>query len=60
MKRNKNMPFVLLSCFILLIFLLVNMISHTTVYFVYSSGIGTFIIFGLIITVIIVLYVKGM
>jgi hypothetical protein len=60
MKRNKNMPFILLSCFILLIFLLVNMISHITVYFVYSSGIGTFIMFGLIVAVIIVLYVKGM
>lgn len=45
---------------ILCIFLIVSAFRNISVYVVYSSGIGTFIIIGLIILAILVAYVKGL
>ncbi|MCQ6277270.1 hypothetical protein JMM81_20560 [Bacillus sp. V3B] len=59
MKRNKNIPFILFLCLFLLIYLVVNAMQSIKVYFVYSSGLGPLLFIGFIISVIIVLYLKG-
>ncbi|MBP2239643.1 hypothetical protein J2Z40_000196 [Cytobacillus eiseniae] len=60
MYRNKNKGIILLLCAILIIFLVVSAFRNISVYVVYSSGIGTFIIIGLLIMAIIFVYLKGL
>ncbi|KOP82803.1 hypothetical protein AN957_15445 [Cytobacillus solani] len=59
MYRNKNKGIVLILCSILFIFLIVSAFRNISIYVVYSSGFGTFIISGLLILAIIFAYVKG-
>lgn len=58
-KRNRNLPIVILLSTALLLFLFIDAIRHIRVYVVYSSGIGIFMIVGLAIVVITALIVKG-
>lgn len=58
LNRNKNMHLIIFLCIFLLIILVVNVILHIRIHIVYSSGVGPFIIIGLIILAIVVLYFK--
>lgn len=59
MYRKKNKGIVLILCSILLIFLVVSAFRNISIYVVYNSGFGTFLISGLLILAIIFAYVKG-
>lgn len=60
MYRNKNKGIVLILCGFLFLFLVVSAFRNISIYVVYSSGIGTFIIIGVIILAILIAYVKGL
>ncbi|MDQ0860843.1 hypothetical protein [Bacillus sp. V2I10] len=59
MKRNPYVPLIAGLNLIFIVYLVVNTIKHVKVYLVYSSGLGPFIIGGLLLAVIVVLIVKG-
>ena len=58
MKRNRRIPYILIVFLALLIFFIVHVIKNTKVYIVYSSGIGFFLVMGVILLVLVVLFVK--
>ncbi|MEQ2528274.1 hypothetical protein EKG37_04125 [Robertmurraya yapensis] len=60
MRRNRNMPIVALLAVFLLVFIIVIAIRHIKVYIVFSSGLGPFIIIGLIILLILFVFFKGL
>jgi hypothetical protein len=59
LSRNKYMIPILVLCIFLLIILVVNVFLHIRIHIVYSSGVGPFLLIGLIIMAIVILYVKG-
>ncbi|MGG4488116.1 hypothetical protein [Metabacillus idriensis] len=59
MKRNPYVPLIAGLSLIFFIYVIVNTIRHVKVYLVYSSGLGPFILGGLLLAVILVLIVKG-
>ncbi|BFT72478.1 hypothetical protein PAENIP36_39200 [Paenibacillus sp. P36] len=59
MRRNKNMPLIILLCISLLIVLIVNAILNIKIYIVYVTGLGPILIIGLLILTIMILYLKG-
>ncbi|WP_191557690.1 hypothetical protein [Metabacillus idriensis] len=59
MKRNPYVPLIAGLSLIFFLYVIVNTIRHVKVYLVYSSGLGPFIIGGLLLAVILVLIVKG-
>ncbi|USK35040.1 hypothetical protein LIT25_06805 [Bacillus sp. F19] len=59
MKRNPYVPLIAGLSLIFIVYLVVNTIKHVKVYLVYSSGLGPFIIGGLLLAVILFLIVKG-
>ena len=59
MKRNRQIPFLLIVCTAFLMFIIVHAIKNTKIYIVYSSGIGFFLVMGVIILVLVVLFVNN-
>ncbi|WP_142946965.1 hypothetical protein [Robertmurraya siralis] len=60
MRRNRNMPIVLLLGLFLVLFLVILAIKHIKVYIVFSSGLGPFFLVALIILLMIVVFLKGL
>jgi hypothetical protein len=58
MKRNRQIPFIIIVCTTILIFMIVHGIKNTKIYIVYSSGMGPFLIMGIIILILVVLFAK--
>ena len=58
MKRNRRIPFLLSVCTALFLFIIVHAIKNTKIYIVYSSGIGFFLVMGVILLGLVVLFVK--
>jgi len=50
---------IFLLCIVVVIILIVNAILHVRVYIVYSSGIMPFIIIGILLMTILILFLKG-
>ncbi|MDF1507073.1 hypothetical protein PZE06_02635 [Robertmurraya sp. DFI.2.37] len=59
MRRNRNMPIVLLLGLFLVLLLIILAIKHIKVYIVFSSGLGPFFLVALIILLMIVVFLKG-
>ncbi|MBD7938425.1 MULTISPECIES: hypothetical protein [Cytobacillus] len=57
--KNKFTSIIIVLALTLIIYLIINVFKHTDVYIVYRAGMGTFVFAGLIITTIVVLYIKG-
>jgi hypothetical protein len=53
------MLLIILLCICLLIILAVNVILHLRIFIVYSSGVGPFLVVGLLILAIVVLCFKN-
>ncbi|MGN7401022.1 hypothetical protein ACTHO0_14335 [Cytobacillus praedii] len=60
MYRNKNKGIIIILCAILFLFLIVSAFRNISIYVVYSSGVGTFVVIGVIILAIFIAYVKGL
>ncbi|PFH88035.1 hypothetical protein [Bacillus sp. AFS088145] len=59
MRRNKNAALIVILWICMVLFIVVNAIRHIRIYMVYSSGLMPFIVCGMIIFAIIILYVRG-
>ncbi|MBT2601850.1 hypothetical protein J7E55_02085 [Bacillus sp. ISL-53] len=59
MYRNKNTALIMILGFLLFVFLVVLIFRHITVYFVYSSGIGPLLFIGVLVTAIVMLFIRG-
>lgn len=59
MRRNKNAALIVILWLSMVLFIVVNAIRHIRVYMVYSSGLMPFIVCGMFIFAIIILYVRG-
>lgn len=60
MYRNKNKGIIIILCAILFLFLIVSAFRNISIYVVYSSGVGTFVVIGVIILAIFIAYVRGL
>ncbi|MED3574999.1 hypothetical protein [Cytobacillus praedii] len=60
MYRNKNKGIIIILCAILFLFLIVSAFRNISIYVVYSSGVGTFVVIGIIILAIFIAYVRGL
>ncbi|WP_157081378.1 hypothetical protein [Neobacillus soli] len=54
------MPLITFLSVVLFLYLIVNAFRHITIYIVYSTGVGPFIVIGLIILAICALFFKGL
>ncbi|WP_088071688.1 hypothetical protein [Gottfriedia luciferensis] len=59
MKRNKNTALVGILSLFLLLFIVVTAIRNIRIYMVYSSGLMPFIVCGMTIFAIVILYLSG-
>ncbi|PEL09904.1 hypothetical protein [Bacillus sp. AFS017336] len=59
MRRNKNMALIAILWICMVIFIIVNAVRHIRIYMVYNSGLMPFIVCGMFLFAIIILYVSG-